>query len=64
MLDVFDLTGRRVRTLLTGEVGTGNHSVQWDGRDERGSSVGSGVYFYRLRLGSKLESSRKMILMR
>ncbi len=64
MLEIYDLTGRHVRTLLSGEVSAGTHSVQWDGRDERGSSVGSGVYFYRLRLGSKLESSRKMILMR
>jgi hypothetical protein len=64
MLEIYDLTGGHVRTLLSGEVGPGNHSVQWDGRDERGTSVGSGVYFYRLRLGSNLESSRKMILMR
>ena len=64
MLEIYDLTGRHVRTLLSGEVAGGTHSAQWDGRDERGSSVGSGVYFYRLRLGSKLESSRKMILMR
>jgi hypothetical protein len=64
MLEIYDLTGRQVRTLLKGEVAAGIHSVQWDGRDERGSSVGSGVYFYRLRLGSKRESSRKMILMR
>ena len=64
MLEIYDLTGGHVRTLLSGEVGPGNHSVQWDGRDERGTSVGSGVYFYRLRLGSNLESLRKMILMR
>ena len=64
LLDIFDLTGRHVRTLLSGQVAAGHHAVQWDGRDERGSSVGSGVYFYRLRLGSKPESSRKMILMR
>ena len=64
LLEIYDLTGRHVRTLLSGDVAAGNHSVQWDGRDERGSSVGSGVYFYRLRLGSNFESARKMVLMR
>ncbi len=64
LLDIFDLTGRHVRTLLSGQVAAGHHTVRWDGRDERGSSVGSGVYFYRLRLGPGLESLRKMILMR
>ena len=63
-LEIYDLTGRVVRTLISSEMAAGDHSVKWDGRDERGFSVGSGVYFYRLRLGSNLEGSRKMILMR
>jgi flagellar hook assembly protein FlgD len=64
MLEIYDLTGRLVRTLLSGEVAAGNHSVLWDGRNERGTSVGSGVYFYRLKLGTDFVSSKKMILMR
>jgi hypothetical protein len=64
VLDIYDLTGRHVRTLLRGGVAAGNHSVQWDGRDDRGSSVGSGVYFYRLRAGANYVASRKMVLMK
>ena len=63
-LEVYDMTGRHVRTLLSGEVAAGHHTAQWDGRDERGSSVGSGVYFYRLRVGSNFSDSRKMLLLK
>jgi hypothetical protein len=64
LLEIYDLTGRHVRTLLSGGVAAGHHDVQWDGRDERGSSVGSGVYFYRLRAGVNSVASRKMLLMK
>ena len=63
-LDIYDLTGRHVRTLLNGEIIAGSHTLSWDGRNERGSSVGSGVYFYRLKTGSGVTDSKKMILMR
>jgi hypothetical protein len=64
ILEIYDVTGRHVRTLLSGAVAAGHHTVQWDGRDERGSSVGSGVYFYRLRAGANSVASRKMLLMK
>jgi flagellar hook assembly protein FlgD len=64
LLDIYDLTGRHVRTLLSGGVAAGHHDVRWDGRDERGSSVGSGVYFYRLKSGANSVASRKMLLMK
>ncbi len=48
---VFDLTGRRVRTLLDGPQAAGAHVVGWDGRDEKGHRVVSGVYFYRMEAG-------------
>ena len=48
-LVVYDTQGRRVRTLLSGAVmPAGGSAVDWDGRDDRGEQVGSGVYFYRL----------------
>jgi hypothetical protein len=64
MLEISDLTGRHVRTLLSGQVAAGHHSVQWDGRDERGSAAASGVYFYRLRVGTNSVASKKMLLMK
>jgi len=47
-VDVFDVAGRRVRTLLDGSLGAGDHEVIWDGRDARGAVAGAGVYFLRL----------------
>ncbi len=64
LLDIYDLTGRHVRTLLSGQTAAGHHTVRWDGRDDRGSSVGSGVYFYRLKAGANSAVSKKMLLMK
>jgi hypothetical protein len=47
-LDIFDVSGRRVRRLVDGHEAPGRQSVVWDGKDERGARVGSGVYYYRL----------------
>lgn len=47
-LQVFDLSGRIVRTLQQGDLPAGTHSVLWDGADSRGTMVPGGVYFYRL----------------
>lgn len=48
-LDLFDLQGRMIRTLTAGDYDAGVHSVSWDGRDESGRIVASGVYGYVLR---------------
>lgn len=62
MLEIYDLAGRHVRTLFGGDVAAGRYTAQWDGRDDRGSAVSSGVYFYRLRAGANSVASRKMLL--
>ncbi len=62
-LDVFDAAGRLVRILKDCTLGTGQHSIVWDGTNNEGRSVGSGVYFYRLRAG-KEAISKKMVLLK
>jgi len=47
-VEIFDATGRLVRSLLDEEMSAGEHAVVWDGRDGRGESAASGIYFYRL----------------
>jgi len=47
-LDVFDLSGRRVRSVASGVFSAGSHVARWDGRDDRGSVAPSGFYFARL----------------
>jgi predicted outer membrane repeat protein len=62
-LEVFNTLGRRVVTLVNDDRAAGEYQVVWDGRDAHGQSVGSGVYFYRLRAGS-FTDSRKMVLLK
>jgi flagellar hook assembly protein FlgD len=52
-----------VRTLVNEKVAAGTHQVTWDGRNDLGAQVGSGIYFYRLTADQKT-SVRKMVLMR
>ncbi len=60
---VFDVTGRRVRSLVDGAQPAGQQSVTWDGRDDGGTTVASGVYFYRMTAGS-FAQTRKMVLLK
>jgi flagellar hook assembly protein FlgD len=46
-LRLYDVSGRLVRTLVRGPMAAGVHRATWDGRDDGGRSVGSGVYFVR-----------------
>jgi hypothetical protein len=62
-LEVFDVRGRLVRTLLTGRQPSGVHTVVWDGRDEHGGDAASGVYVARLESSLGLVT-RKMMLVR
>ena len=60
---VYDVRGSRIRTLVEGSLPTGRHSVQWDGRNQRGEQVSSGMYFVQLRTaGTRV--TRKMVLLR
>ncbi len=62
-LSVYDAAGRFVRTLLSGDLGPGAHSVEWDGRDDAGRRLASGVYLYRLSSAEGSEA-RKMVLLK
>ncbi len=62
-LDIFNVRGQRIITLLEGHRDPGEHRVVWDGRDERGNRVSSGIYFYRIKAG-ELTEQKKMILLK
>ncbi|NOT33037.1 MAG: T9SS type A sorting domain-containing protein [Candidatus Eisenbacteria bacterium] len=55
---VFDVEGRRIRAIETGRRAAGRNSLSWDGRDDNGRSVTSGVYFARVEYGSQTLISR------
>ena len=62
-LDLFDVAGQKVRTLEGGRRAAGTHHARWDGRDELGREMSSGVYLYRLRTDAGAVA-RKMLLLR
>lgn len=57
-LEVYNLSGQRVVSLLSGALASGQYSITWDGRDQRGHAVSSGLYFYRLEAGSFLQTRK------
>jgi hypothetical protein len=63
LLDIYNVLGRRIRTLASGSFDAGFYTISWDGRDESGESLSSGMYFYSLRVGDK-NLTKKMILLK
>ena len=61
--DIFNVRSQRIITLIEEYRDPGEHRVIWNGRDERGNRVSSGIYFYRLKAG-KLTEQKKMILLK
>jgi len=62
-LQIFNIAGQQVRTLTNGMREAGTHRVIWNGRNDQGSDVSSGIYFYRLNTGEFTET-KKMILLK
>ena len=60
-LEVFNLLGQRIATLVDAERAAGAHTAQWDGTDAAGRAVGAGVYIYRLLIDGQA-ASRRMVL--
>jgi len=62
-LAIYDIFGRTVRTLVVAPKTAGEHAASWDGRDEGGSLVASGVYFVRVEAGGQA-ATRKILLLK
>jgi hypothetical protein len=62
-ISVLDVTGRRIRTLVSRSLNPGHYEAEWDLRDELGESVANGVFFYRIHAGALLKT-QKFVLMR
>ena len=60
---LFDMLGRRIRTLIAEEESAGTHQVTWNGLDDEGNRVASGVYLYRMTAEGYTET-RKLLLIR
>ena len=62
-LAVYDLLGRHVKTLVSGELEAGYHVVSWNGEDGAGNAVSSGIYFYKIE-ANDFSMTRKMIMLK
>ena len=70
-VSVYNLSGQKIRQLVDSNQDPGQHSINWDGKNERGVTMGSGMYFYRLNIHSAFSNTRdglsktgKMVLLR
>jgi hypothetical protein len=62
-LSVYDISGRKIITLLNGKADAGNNEVEWNLRNERGRMVNAGVYFYRLKT-KDYSAVRKLVILK
>ena len=61
-LVLYNLAGQKVATLAEGARQAGTYTLHWDGRDDDGSALASGVYLYRLRAGEQVGTRRLLLL--
>jgi hypothetical protein len=61
-LVIYNVLGQKVRTLVNNRIEAGYHSVVWDGRNELGSAVASGIYIYRFEAGDFQKTMKLMLL--
>jgi len=62
LLAVYNLKGQRIRTLVNEEKENGHYKAVFNAKDDKGNTLSSGIYFYRLQAGNYV-STRKMLLM-
>jgi predicted extracellular nuclease len=62
-LSIYNINGQEVRSLISGRMNSGHHAIMWNGHDNAGKAVPSGIYFYKLRVNG-FAQTRKMTLMR
>jgi hypothetical protein len=61
-LDIYDILGRKVRNLVSENMSSGYNSVLWDGTNDSGQDVASGIYFYQVKAGDSSDTRRLVLL--
>jgi hypothetical protein len=57
-MNIYDLLGKKIRSVLNGTINSGWHSTSWDSKDDLGREVGSGIYIYQLLAGQENQSGK------
>ena len=63
-LSIYNIKGQKIKTIAHNEVTKGSHSIIWNGDDESGKLVSSGLYFYKLNVNGKTEAVKKCLLLK
>ncbi len=61
-IDVFNILGQKVKTLVDEYLTAGNKRVEWDGTDDRGNAVASGIYLYKMTANDFTETKKMMLM--
>ena len=61
-IDVFNVSGRKIRSLYNGIQSPGQHEIRWDARDDRGRSMSSGVYLFKVNVNGKQQTAKTLLL--
>lgn len=61
-LNIYNILGEKIKTLVTGEQSRGKHSFSWNGKNDSGMSVSSGTYIYRLKVGQLIETKQMLLI--
>jgi len=62
MLQIFDVLGRQVRTLVERKISAGSHSFKWDGKNSFGVDVAAGLYFASLKTDSDIQTIKLLLV--
>lgn len=61
-LSIYNILGQKVRVVLEEEKSAGHYQIEWDGKDDRGNNVASGIYFYVLKTDKKIDKKKMLLL--
>ena len=63
-LSIYNIKGQRIKSLLNDQITAGEHSIVWNGKDDAGKKVSSGVYLYKLIVNGRIELMNKCLLLK
>ncbi|MDP8268912.1 MAG: T9SS type A sorting domain-containing protein [Candidatus Tenebribacter davisii] len=63
-ITVFNIKGQKIKSLLNDQISAGEHSIVWNGEDDSGKKISSGVYLYKLNVNGKTEAVKKCLLLK
>ena len=64
VIDIYNINGQKVNTYTSEKEALGEHSIQWNGKDEKGSGLESGIYLYSMIIDGRVVDSKKMLLLK